>query len=113
VTSKSQNPYDPPAIRIVNIAAGTERDFPMPDIGLMIGLDWAADSKSVWMGGYRGRGAWGTRSGILNVDLAGRTRVVLDGLNPTILFAIPSPDGRRLALYGNTQNSNVWLLENF
>jgi Tol biopolymer transport system component/DNA-binding winged helix-turn-helix (wHTH) protein len=113
VTSKSQNPYDPPAIRIVNIAAGTKRDFPMPDIGLMIGLDWAADSKSVWVGGYRGRGAWGTRSGILNVDLAGRTRVVLDGLNPTILFAIPSPDGRRLALYGNTQNSNVWLLENF
>jgi len=113
VTSKSQNPYDAPAIRIVNIAAGTERDFPMPDIGLMIGLDWAADSKSIWMGGYRGRGAWGTRSGILNIDLAGRTRVVLDGLNPTILFAIPSPDGRRLALYGNTQSSNVSLLENF
>ena len=113
VSSKSQNPYDEPTLRVVNLAEGTERFIPMPDIGLMIGMDWAADSKSLWIGGYRGRGAWGTRSGILNVDLAGRVKLVVEGLNPSILFAIPSPDGRRLALYGNSQSSNMWLLENF
>jgi hypothetical protein len=46
-------------------------------MGLMIGMDWAADSKSVWLGGNMGRGAWGTRSGILNVDLTGKVRVSL------------------------------------
>jgi Tol biopolymer transport system component/DNA-binding winged helix-turn-helix (wHTH) protein len=113
VTSKSQNPYDEPALRIVNLAKGTEQYIPMPDMGLMIGMDWAADSKSVWVGGYRGRGAWGTRSGILNVDLKGRVKVAIEGFNPSILFAVPSPDGHRLALYGNTQSSNMWLLESF
>jgi hypothetical protein len=39
--------------------------------------------------------------------------VALKGFTPEILAAIPSPDGRRLALLGNTQTSNAWLLENF
>ena len=76
-------------------------------------MDWAADSKSVWVGGYMGRGAWGTRSGVLNVALSGRATMVLEGLSPTIWFAIPSPDGRRLSLCELTERSNVWLLENF
>jgi len=113
VTPKSQNPYDGPALRVLDLAAGTEINIPVPDIGLVMGMDWAVDSKSLWIGGYMGRGGWGTRSGVLNVDLNGRERVVLEGLNPEIWFAIPSPDGHHLALMGNTQTSNMWLLENF
>ena len=113
VTPKSQNPYDGPALRVLDLAAGTEISIPVPDIGLVMGMDWAVDSKSLWIGGYMGRGAWGTRSGVLNVDLNGKERVVLEGLNPEIWFAIPSPDGHHLALMGNTQTSNMWLLENF
>jgi hypothetical protein len=78
-----------------------------------MGLDWAPDSKSMWVGGFMGRGAWGTRSGLLNVDLNGRATVVLEGLNIDITGAVPSPDGHRLALWRNTVSSNVWLLENF
>ena len=113
VTPLSPNPYDAPGLRIFNLAGGTEQNIPMPDIGLMTGMDWAADSKSVWVGGYMGRGAWGTRSGLLNVDLSGKTRVLLKGFSPTLWFAIPSPDGRRLSLCQLTQKSNLWLLENF
>jgi Tol biopolymer transport system component/DNA-binding winged helix-turn-helix (wHTH) protein len=113
VTAKSQDPYQAPTLRIFDLADATERYIPVPRIGLITGMDWAANSKSIWVGGYMGRGAWGTRSGVLNVALSGRVKVALDGLNPTIWFAIPSPDGRRLALGGNTQSSNMWLLENF
>jgi len=74
---------------------------------------WAADGKSLWLGAFMGRGAWGTRSGILNVDLTGKVRVLLKSFNPEILYAMPSSDGRRLALAGQSHTSNVWLLENF
>lgn len=113
VTEKSQNPYDPPALQIFNLSTGAARDIPVPEAGLIVGMNWAPDSKSVWLGAFMGRGAWGTRSGILNVDLTGKTRVLLKGLNPEILYAVPSPDGRRLALGAHSRTSNMWLLENF
>jgi Tol biopolymer transport system component/DNA-binding winged helix-turn-helix (wHTH) protein len=115
VTSRSQNPYKypVPAVRMFNLAAGTSRVIPVPAAGLIMGMDWAADSKSVWVSAYRGRGAWGTRSGVLNLDLTGKTSVVYEGLNLGLWFAVPSPDGRRLALLEHTESSNVWLLENF
>ena len=113
VTPKSPDPYEQAGLRIFNLADGTEQNIPMPGIGLIMGMDWAADSKSLWVGGYMGRGAWGTRSGLLNVDLSGRTRVMLKGFSPTLWFAIPSPDGHRLSLCELTEKSNLWLLENF
>jgi hypothetical protein len=113
VTSKAQTPSEAPVLRI-NLAEGTERYVPVPDIKLLMGMDWAADGKSMWVGGYMGRSAGGARSGLLNVSLNGAVKVALRGLNPGVLWAIPSPDGRRLALLGNTtDSSNVWLLENF
>jgi len=114
VTQKSQNPYDaPPGLRIFNLATGAAQDIPVPEAGLIMGMNWATDSKSIWVGAFMGRGAWGTRSGLLNVDLTGKIRVVLKSVNPDILYAIPSPDGRRLALGGVSNASNMWLLENF
>jgi Tol biopolymer transport system component len=113
VTAKSQNPYEQPALRIFDVDTGQERQIPIPDIRLIYGMDWAADSKTVWLGAFMSRGAWGTRSGIVNVALTGKIWVALKSLNPEIWYAIPSADGRRLALMGLTQNSNIWLLENF
>ncbi len=112
-TMQSASPYDERVLRIFNLTDGTEKQVPLPKIGLTMGMDWAADSKSIWVGGFMGRGAWGTRSGILTVALDGKVGVALEGFTPEVLWAIPSPDGRRLALLGNTQTSNAWLLENF
>ena len=46
VTSKSQNPdkYRVPEVRILNLAENTERFIPVPEAGLIMGMDWAADS---------------------------------------------------------------------
>ncbi|MGA9564340.1 MAG: winged helix-turn-helix domain-containing protein [Candidatus Korobacteraceae bacterium] len=113
VTSKAQTPFEAPVLRIFNLAENTEQYVPLPDIKLLMGMDWAPDGKSMWVGGYMGRSGGGARSGLLNVSLDGSIKVALRGLNPGVLWAIPSPDGRRLALLGNTDSSNMWLLENF
>jgi DNA-binding winged helix-turn-helix (wHTH) protein/Tol biopolymer transport system component len=113
VRAKSSNPYEESGLRLFNLTNGKEQDIPVSSLPLIMGMDWAADSKSLWITGYLGRGAWGARSALLNVDLTGRATVVLEGLNLELWAAIPSPDGHRLAIGRNTQSSNVSLLENF
>jgi Tol biopolymer transport system component/DNA-binding winged helix-turn-helix (wHTH) protein len=113
VTRRSQNPYDKSELRVLSLSDNKERYLPVTGVKLVMGTDWAADSRSIWVGGYMGRGSWGTRSGIINMDLNGQVRKLIEGYSPVILGGTPSPDGRHLALGANTSSSNVWLLENF
>jgi DNA-binding winged helix-turn-helix (wHTH) protein/Tol biopolymer transport system component len=110
---KSANPYEASGLRILDLIGGTERDISLSELPLIMGMDWAPDSRSLWLGGYMGRSSGGTRSGLLRVDLMGKVRTVLEGSSMAIWFAIPSPDGRRVAVLAHTDNSNVSLLENF
>ena len=110
---KSQNPYEVTELRIFSLTDNSQRYIPVSDVRVVVGIDWAADSKSVWVGGFMGRGSWGTRSGLTNVDLTGKVKVLLKGHNPAVMGGTPSPDGHRLALGANTESSNAWLLENF
>jgi DNA-binding winged helix-turn-helix (wHTH) protein/Tol biopolymer transport system component len=109
---KSQNPYDGAELRVFSLRDNTERRLPVSGVKLIMGIDWAADSMSIWVGGYMGRGSWGTRSGLVNVDLAGHVHTLLEGYSPAIMGGTPSPDGRRLAIGANTFSSNMWLAEN-
>ena len=109
------HPYEalPLGLRVVDLATGKQREIPVPSVLLIMGMDWAPDSRSLWVGGYMGRSSGGTRSGIVRVDLTGHVRTVLEGSSMAIWFAIPSPDGRRVAVLAHTDKSNVSLLENF
>jgi len=109
----SQNPYAKTELRVFSLADNTERHLAITVVKLIMGIDWAADSKSVWVGGYMGRGSWGTRSGLINVDLGGHVRTLIEGHSPQIMGGTPSPDGHRLAIGANTFSSNVWLAEHF
>jgi len=111
---QSRNPNQrPPTLRILELPSGGSRFVALPQVGLIMGTDWAADSNSVWVSAYMGRGAYGDRSAVLNVDLSGKSRVLLEKLNMGLWSAVPSPDGQHLALLGHTKSSNVTLLENF
>jgi Tol biopolymer transport system component/DNA-binding winged helix-turn-helix (wHTH) protein len=110
---KSQNPYEVTELRIFSLTDNSQRYIPVPNVKVVVGIDWAADSKSVLVGGYMGRGSWGTRSGLVNIDLSGKAKTLLEGQNPSVMGGTPSPDGHRLALGANTNSSNAWLLENF
>ena len=70
---------------------------------------WAADGKGLFaVASVRGGRA------VLYVDLQGKAQVVWNnpgGSGETL--AIPSPDGRHLAMQAWTTNGNLWMLENF
>jgi WD40 repeat protein len=72
-------------------------------------LSWAADGKSLFVfSGNRQERA------LLHVDLQGNAHFLWE--NPGAYGesgAVASPDGRHLAMYGRTLNSNIWMIENF
>jgi len=69
---------------------------------------WAANGKALYSSSRTQRG-----SVLLHVDLAGNSQVLWtqDGGNGT--YAIPSPDGRHLAIKSWMLDSNIWMMENF
>ena len=73
-------------------------------------LDWAADSKSVFVASQSANGA----PVILGVEPSGNHRVLLQGDSATqYWWVVPSPDGRYGALEAVTGENNVWMIENF
>jgi Tol biopolymer transport system component/DNA-binding winged helix-turn-helix (wHTH) protein len=108
VTSRRLGPEQEPNLRILSLADGTTRYITVPGSAVR-GMDWAADSKSVWVG--IGNELGPDTSALLNVDLSGRITRLLQ--HQRFGAGIPSPDGNRLALFGGTETTNVSLLENF
>jgi len=109
----SANWLDASGLLILDLTGGTKREISLPNLPLIMGMNWAPDGRSLWVGGYMGRSSGGTRSGLVRVDLTGKVRTVLEGSSMAIWLAVPSPDGRRVAVLAHTDNSNVSLLENF
>jgi len=96
-------------IRLVPLEGGVERVLHIMGWAGLSTIDWAADGKSLWASA-RLRGE--TRT-LVNIDLQGHTKTVLEEKTPHVGWAIPSRDGKRLAVLEAAGNSNVWLLEGF
>jgi Tol biopolymer transport system component len=97
------------AIRITPLGDGAETTILVPGYAGIGSIDWAADSKSVWATVYN------SDSGktLMNVSLAGKVRPLMKENEMTLGWAIPSPDGKHLAIWKAHGDSNVWMLENF
>ncbi len=97
-----------PTIRIVPCAAGTNsatRDLPVKLAQRLSGVTWAADGQG-WFVTANAQ----TREGIELFYVApDGTATFLRYDNP--LWAVPSPDGHKLAFIGETVDSNVWTLQ--
>lgn len=98
-----------PGVQIVSLSDYTRKTFPFPNWAGIAGLDWAADGKSLWAAAY----TTNDTSALLNLDLQGRIRPMLQENKMIVGWAIPSADGRHLALWEASGNSNVWLLDKF
>ena len=69
---------------------------------------WTADGRSLFVvSGVRGRRT------LLHVDLQGNAQVLWEGSGSGETLAIPSPDGRHLAIQNWTAEGNIWMMENF
>jgi DNA-binding winged helix-turn-helix (wHTH) protein len=110
-----QIPREDAVIRIISLLDDSERNLPLPGwIGLN-GMDWAADDKSLWISACTQHSSpWGAPNTctLINADLNGKITPLLDGRDIHFYAAIPSPNGERLALAGETaDNSNVWVVK--
>jgi hypothetical protein len=98
-----------PTIQLTSLKTFEHQTLSVTGWAGLSGMDWSADSKSLWLAAYDTNNLWG----LVNVDLTGRTRTVLQNKQMMIGWAIPSPDGRHLALWQATGNANVSMLENY
>ena len=96
-------------VRLVPLEGGAEKILHVAGWAGLSTVDWAADGKSLWASA-RLRGE--TRT-LVNIDLQGHTKPVLEEKTPHVGWAIPSRDGKRLAILEAAGDSNVWLLEGF
>ena len=94
-------------IQVLPLAGGVAREVNVKGWNRLSNLLWAADGKGLFFGTSRYR--------TLYVDLGGRADILWQQRVPgsADTWAVPSPDGRHLALVGYTADGNVWLLENF
>lgn len=97
------------AIRILRVDGTGERTLNLEGWFAISYLDWAADGKRLWV---NAASAAGTPT-LLSVKLNGRVTPSLEETEMQLGWAIPSPDGRHVALWKSEQSSNVWLLEGF
>jgi Tol biopolymer transport system component len=69
---------------------------------------WTADGKGLIVSSSTKRGAV-----LLHIDLEGNANVLWERAGSPGTFAVPSPDGRNLAMMAWDVNSNVWMMDNF
>jgi hypothetical protein len=94
-------------IRLVPTRGGVERVLKVRDWGRLATIDWAADGKSFWASAVR----HGETTALINIDLQGRAKPVLQESKPYVGWAIPSQDGKHLAIWEARGGSNAWMLE--
>jgi DNA-binding winged helix-turn-helix (wHTH) protein/Tol biopolymer transport system component len=96
-------------IRLIPTNGGAERLLKVKDWQGVTTLDWAADGKSMWASGM----LHGEARALINIDLQGHAKPVLQESKPYVGWAIPSQDGKHLAIWESAGGSNAWVLEGF
>jgi Tol biopolymer transport system component/DNA-binding winged helix-turn-helix (wHTH) protein len=95
-------------IRLRSTSTGEARDMVVNGWNELMGINWAADGRGLlisWQNQASG-------SALLKVTPDGRASLLLRSSNE-IWHAIPSPDGRFLAIAEAGGTKNVWQIENF
>lgn len=95
-------------IQILWLNGRAPQEFTLKGWNLDDAVFWAADSKSLFVNSYRERVPV-----LLHVDLQGNAKVLWEVQDGTATYAVPSPDGRHLAMQKMTVDGNMWMIENF
>jgi serine/threonine protein kinase/Tol biopolymer transport system component len=100
-------------LRVFDLATGGETVLTHPGLSYGEFPAWSSDGNGVFVdGGYATRGR--LRKGLLYLSLAdGEAHVLRDVWDEWDTYALPSPDGKRLAFAANTYDANAWLIEDF
>ena len=96
-------------IRFRSAVTGKIRDVHVTGGNELNSIVWTADGKSLLVAGKTQE----EQSALLRVTLDGKASVLFRSNTSEILGAIPSPDGRSLAIAERSTYNNVWQIENF
>ena len=96
-------------IRLISLSGRPTREITVKDWNSFTSIDWAADGK----GFFVSSNSTGHVSNLLFVDLMGNAHSLWKVLNFQATWAIPSHNGKYLAIPANTLGRNAWMLENF
>lgn len=99
----------PGEIQIFSVETGRQRTLTLDGWTRIASIDWAADSRNIWVSASDLSGV----QTMLKVDLHGKAIPMLQDAQQDIGWAIPSPDGRRVAIWQASRSSNVWSLQGF
>ncbi|HMI52303.1 MAG TPA: hypothetical protein VK525_12380 [Candidatus Saccharimonadales bacterium] len=50
---------------------------------------------------------------LLRVNLDGKATPIWQNSQPLEIWGVPSPDGRHIAMFGTSAESNVWMIDDF
>jgi serine/threonine protein kinase len=70
-------------------------------------VSWTSDGKGLVVGSQNNRDA-----ALLNVDLDGKVNLLWERQGAFGVSGVPSSDGRHIAIWLSTTNSNIWLADN-
>jgi len=98
----------PGEIHILSLTGEAVREIKVQGLESTNFVDWAADGKALLVSRPTRRGFE-----LLYLDLKGNSHVLWQQKGSLGTSALPSPDGRHLAIQGWSMNSNLWVLENF
>ena len=107
--AKKHNVDAKPQIRLVPVSRAPEHFLTLNEPAGILSIDFAADGRSIWT---ITRTADGTQA-LVSVDLNGRSKTMLQETQKSIGWAIPSPNGKRIAFWESGDTSNAWLLRGF
>ena len=96
-------------IRLVSLAGQPTRDITVKDWNNFMSVDWAADGKGLFVSSN----PTGRVSTLLYVDLGGNATPLWRVKNFQATWAIPSRNGKYVAIPAPTTECNVWMIENF
>jgi serine/threonine protein kinase len=96
-------------IRLISLSGRAGREITVKNWNSFTSLDWAADGK----GFFISSNPTGRLSTLLYVDLMGNAHSLWQVKNFQVTWAIPSHNGKYVAIPAPTVGSNVWMVDNF
>jgi serine/threonine protein kinase/Tol biopolymer transport system component len=94
-------------IHLLNLKTQALQHIVVKQWSNLVSMDWTADGKGLYMSSLQTGGV------LLHVDLRGNAQVLWEPHGEHMVWAIPSPDGKHVAMPYHLANVNVWMMENF
>jgi len=104
-TARISGGRGPTVIHVRELSTSRDFDLPLPESAGAQYIDWAADSASLWICTVSG-----DTQALVRMDLRGKITSSFDSRQPDLGYAIPSPDGKHLAVLQGSPRANFWLL---